>query len=297
MIGNAFTLKQIEALVTVADLGGFRRAAEHLNTTQPNISSRIAGLEETLGHVLMLRDAGSVRMTARGEAVLAAARRILAEAETLIDVAERPDLVEGRLRLGVTELVACTWLHRYLRALKDGWPSLSVELTVDLSRVLDRDLAAGALDLTIQTAPFATDTTGVIDLGQAPYVWLAAPSAAAGLPDRPDLISLAAEPILTHARHTEAFAQLSAQAAKLGVPAARLVPSSSMASCLQMVVDGLGVALLPQPIAARHIAAGELVALDTGWLPAPLSLAARFHEGRAAPHVAQAARLALTMVG
>jgi len=43
MIGHVFTLKQLEALVWVADLGSFRKAAQHLNTTQPNISSRIAG--------------------------------------------------------------------------------------------------------------------------------------------------------------------------------------------------------------------------------------------------------------
>ena len=41
MISNALTLKQLEALIWVADLRSFRKAAHHLNTTQPNISSRI----------------------------------------------------------------------------------------------------------------------------------------------------------------------------------------------------------------------------------------------------------------
>jgi len=67
MIGHVFTLKQLEALVWVADLGSFRKAAQQLNTTQPNISSRIAGLENTLGVVLMQRDAGSVRITVKGQ--------------------------------------------------------------------------------------------------------------------------------------------------------------------------------------------------------------------------------------
>lgn len=53
----AITLKQIEAFVAVADLGTFRRAAERLNTTQPNISNRIAGLEAQLRVSLMQRDA------------------------------------------------------------------------------------------------------------------------------------------------------------------------------------------------------------------------------------------------
>jgi DNA-binding transcriptional LysR family regulator len=80
MIGNIFTLKQLEALIWVADLGSFRKAAAHLNTTQPNISARIAGLEATLGVTLMLRDAGSVQLSDKGAEILQAARRVVREA-------------------------------------------------------------------------------------------------------------------------------------------------------------------------------------------------------------------------
>lgn len=58
------SLKQLEAFVAVADLGTFRRAAERLNTTQPNISARIAQLEAQMKVSLMERDAGSVRADA-----------------------------------------------------------------------------------------------------------------------------------------------------------------------------------------------------------------------------------------
>ena len=43
-----FNLEQLETFVWVADLGGFRKAAARLNTTQPNISSRISALEIAL---------------------------------------------------------------------------------------------------------------------------------------------------------------------------------------------------------------------------------------------------------
>ena len=170
MIGNVFTLKQLEALVWVADLGTFRKAAAHLNTTQPNISSRISALESALGVVLMQRDAGSVRMSAKGAELLEEARTVLRASEAVIAVAQRPDLIEDRLRLGVTELVASTWLHTYLRRLKDTYSSVSVELTVNLSRELDRDLSERMLDLTIQTAPFANTISGQIELGSFEYV-------------------------------------------------------------------------------------------------------------------------------
>jgi len=49
------------------DAGTFRAAASALGTTQPNISARITALETALDVTLLVRDAGSVRLTADGE--------------------------------------------------------------------------------------------------------------------------------------------------------------------------------------------------------------------------------------
>ena len=115
MIKSQITLKQLEALVAVVDLGSFRKAAANLGTTQPNISNRIATLEDSLGVILMHRDAGSVRLSEKGKTLVTAARKVLWDAEALLELADRQDLVADRMRLGVTELVACTWLHPFLR--------------------------------------------------------------------------------------------------------------------------------------------------------------------------------------
>ncbi|MGL1138605.1 LysR family transcriptional regulator, partial [Vibrio parahaemolyticus] len=42
-------LKSLETFVWVLRLGGFRKAAERLNTTQPAISARVSQLEDELG--------------------------------------------------------------------------------------------------------------------------------------------------------------------------------------------------------------------------------------------------------
>ncbi|RLJ59343.1 DNA-binding transcriptional LysR family regulator [Litoreibacter meonggei] len=292
MVGNVFTLKQLEALVWVADLGSFRKAAQHLNTTQPNISSRIAGLERTLGVVLMLRDSGSVSLTDRGGEILQVARSVLRQAEELIEVAARPDLVQDRLRLGVTELIAATWLHDYLRRLKSAYPEVSVELTVDLSRTLDRALALNELDIALQNAPFASEMSGEIELGDYPYVWVADAATAAELPPEINVSDLIPHTLLTHARHTQAFAELSDYADSNALPKTRFVPSSSMSSCLQMTLDGMGVALLPEAMVEKDVAAGRLVQLAVDWVPSALRFTARFHAENAARFVVRAAQIA-----
>ena len=270
----------------------FRKAAAHLNTTQPNISSRIAGLETSLGVVLMERYAGSVRMTARGAEILLEARKVLRQAEGLLAVAERPDLIEDRLRLGVTELVASTWVHTYLRRLKDVYPSVSVELTVNLSRDLDRALTARTLDLTIQTAPFASKASGMIELGKFEYVWVGTADILSGLTGRVRVADLIPRSILTHARNTQAYGELVEYAEARNLPTTRFVPSNSMASCVQMAINGLGVALLPRSLVQADLDAGRLQEVSVDWAPAPLRFAARYQAERLAGYVYHSAQLA-----
>ena len=99
-------IKHLEAFAAVADLGGFRKAAERLGTTQPNISTRIAALEDRLGVTLMERDAGSVRLTPKGVEMLHKAREVLRAFEDFVAAADDGSLFEGVIRLGVTEMMS-----------------------------------------------------------------------------------------------------------------------------------------------------------------------------------------------
>jgi DNA-binding transcriptional LysR family regulator len=294
VIGNVLNIKQLEALIWVAELGSFRKAAHHLSTTQPNISSRIAGLERTLNVVLMQRNAGSVQLTEKGVEILDAAHRVINEAERIVEIAQRPDLVADRLRLGVTELVACTLLHSYLRSIKAAYPALNVELTVDLSRNLDIEMQSKRLDLTIQTAPFASAASGIIELGKAPYIWVANPQIAQQLSGRRSVADLLPHSVLTHARHTQAYSELVDHAQAQSLPVSRFVASNSLASWVQMAADGMGITLLPKALVARELADKRLIEVDVSWTPAPLRFAARYQSEKAALYLTHCAQLAET---
>ncbi len=267
-------LKYIEAFAVVADLGSFRRAAERLNTTQPNISNRIAQLEVQLGVVLMERDAGSVRLTQKGIEMLAAARAVLKSVDTFVAAADDATLFDGVIRLGVSETVAHTWLRPFLLRMKDRFPHVSVELTVDLSANLSEALFARELDLAFQNGPFNRKARGTVPLGQAHYIWVASP----GIAGEGEPLSgrdMAKHRILTHARRTVPYSQLQEHFLGLAVTP-RLVPSSNIGACLQMTLDGLGIACLPREMIGKLLDTGQLIQLDYNWRPDPLSFAARY---------------------
>ena len=282
-------IKQLEAFVHVADQSSFRRAAIALNTTQPNISARIAALETRLDQKLMDRDAGSVRLTPAGKLLLGKARGVIDALDDLMVTAGAQGLFEDTLRLGVTEMIAHSWLGAYLSALRDRFPNVRVDLTVDLSATLSDALFDRSLDLALQSGPFNRQTSGGIDLGGYPHVWVASGSLGIG---RQTLTreTLTRHPIITHARRTVSFQQLEKHLA--GERQARLVPSTSLSACLRMTVEGLGIACLPQAIATDDIEQGRLVCLDYSWVPDDLSFMARFHSERASHLLRDAAELA-----
>lgn len=291
------TLKQLETFVLVADLKNFRRVAERLNTTQPNVSSRIAGLERTLGVTLMERDAGSVRLTSRGDALLPYARDVLRSVESLVNAVDEPGLFDDVLHLGVTELVVHTWLPEFLREFKNRFPNTLVELTVDLSAHLEHELAERSIDIAFQNTPFKRSTSHELELGSYPLVWVASPSLNlhAGKREALDIEELAQHPVLTHARNTRSYQDVAKHFAQHTRHKVRMVPSSNLAACIQMTIDGYGIAAIPAAMIVRELAAKKLIKLNYEWTPSSLQFVARYDSSAASVIVQQAAALAVEL--
>ncbi|MBO9474294.1 LysR family transcriptional regulator [Shimia sp. R10_1] len=285
------SFKQLQAFVAVADLASFRRAADKLNTTQPNISSRISSLETQVGHRLMARDAGSVRLSPMGEKLLIEARSVLRAMDGFLLAAEDDSLFDGTLRIGVTEMIVHTWLGAFFKALKARFPNIDVDLTVDLSMNLSDAISEQRLDLALQNGPFLRTTTGNTDLGPLPMMWVGAPSLNIGTKVL-SLRDLAQHPVLTHARGTIPYEQMQDHFAAFPDISVRHVSSSNLAACHQMTRDGLGVACLPEAMVREDLANGILMPLRYLWVPDALQFFARFDADTCPSFVRAAADLA-----
>lgn len=284
-------IKQLEAFVKVADQKSFRLAAQVLATTQPNISSRIAGLEQQLGVKLMERGAGHMRLTPIGETLLEKARLVLHQLDEFLVAAGEDHLFEGILRLGVTEMIVHSWLSNYLTELKKKFPGIDVDLLVDFSDSLSSALFSRSVDLAFQSKPFDRSSSGTTNLGKYPLVWVATPALqySTGVLSVDELLE---HPILTHAKGTQPFVQISDHISKESDTRPRLVPSTNLAACLQMTMDGLGVACLPEVMVSTALQSGKLQRLQYSWLPDALQFCARYDAETAPHYVSEAAALA-----
>lgn len=115
--------------LAVAEELHFGRAARRLNMTQPPLTQAIAQLEVLLGLRLFDRTKRSVQLTAAGAALVPEARDLLARAQALPAYARASaDGEAGRLRLAFVSTVGFDLLPRWVRAFREQYPKVQLEL-------------------------------------------------------------------------------------------------------------------------------------------------------------------------
>jgi len=142
-------LRQLRYLVALDEERNFTRAAEREHIAQPALSQQIRRLEEEVGLELVDRSTRRAAMTDAGLALVARARRILAEIEAAhVELEAVRGVQRGRVTLGVMHTMGPIDISLALAMFHDRRPQ--VELTVreyssdelaDLLRVDDLDLA------------------------------------------------------------------------------------------------------------------------------------------------------------
>ncbi len=164
-------LRDLEYLVALAEERHFHRAAERCFVSQPTLSGQIKKLEEELGVQLVERAGRRIGMTEAGLAIAAQARRVLAEARMVKDLAAGfKDPMVGRLQVGVIPTVAPYLLPLFVPHVRKRFPGLELFLHEHQTVVLLDKLRQAELDLLILALPVETDEFAEIDLYQEPFV-------------------------------------------------------------------------------------------------------------------------------
>jgi LysR family transcriptional regulator, hydrogen peroxide-inducible genes activator len=141
------SLRQLEYIVAVADLKGFRRAADACDVAQPSLSMQVALAERQLGVQIFERDQRSVRLSAVGSTIVEQARRVLVAARELRELARQSaDPFHGTLRLGVIPTIGPYLLPEITPALARAFPRLQLLWTEARTGDLVSELKEGTLD-------------------------------------------------------------------------------------------------------------------------------------------------------
>lgn len=140
-------LEQLRAFLTVAEAGGFTKAATHLASTQPTLSRQVKALESELGRPLLDRLGRRVELTDYGRYVARRAQAILAQTDALAASGRGPIAeTTGLLRLGAADSVVLGRFPKILKRFRRKYPGVREHVRTGSSPDILRWLHEGNCD-------------------------------------------------------------------------------------------------------------------------------------------------------
>jgi len=120
-------IKQLKALVTVAEVGSVTRAAELLHLVQPAVTRQIRTLEHELGIALFERTRQGMHLTEAGATLVERARRALNELERArAEIQPAPGVVTGIVTVGLLGSASDLLAEPLVSAVARGHPGIEV---------------------------------------------------------------------------------------------------------------------------------------------------------------------------
>jgi len=262
---QSFTVRQgaldgVEAFLSVAQHRNFRKAAADLGVTPSAISQAVRALEARVGAVLFIRTTRSVGLTDAGERFLSRAKpafeELVAASEVARELGQRP---AGRLRLAVPRAVMPILLEPLVASFCQAYPEVEVEIAASEKLV---DLAAEGFDAGIRLGQFiAADMVAVRLTKPFRFVIVGSPAYLAhrGRPGRPEDLRQHACVRLRRSNGALALWSLNDDGRAIEIAVSGPLIASDVPTMLGAAVEGVGLAQVPEPVAAGPLRAGKLV--------------------------------------
>ncbi|MFT5350291.1 MAG: DNA-binding transcriptional LysR family regulator [Planctomycetota bacterium] len=122
----------LRSFITVADFGSFTQASELLARSQPAISMQIKRLEKLIDRALFERSDQKLNLTEEGELLFDYAKKILLLNDEAISTFIKPS-ISGNIRLGIPSEFATTLLPKIVGRFSQNYPTVSLDVSCDLS--------------------------------------------------------------------------------------------------------------------------------------------------------------------
>ena len=268
-----FTVRQgaldgVEAFLSVAHHRSFRRAAAELGVTPSAISQAVRALEARVGAALFVRTTRSVGLSEAGNRFHARAKpafeELVAASEVARDLGQRP---AGLLRLTAPRVVVPILLKPLILSFCQAYPEVEVEIAASADLL---DIAAEGFDAGIRLGQFIA--ADMIAVRLTPSL----PLTVVGSPDylrqrqQPEFIDdLRRHACLRMRRSNGSIApwHFVNHNETVEVVVSGPLIANDMPTVLGVALEGMGLAQVPEPIAASAVKAGKLVPVLEAFAP------------------------------
>jgi DNA-binding transcriptional LysR family regulator len=279
-------LRHLRYFVAVAEERHFGRAATRLHMAQPPLSQQIRQLETELEVVLLRRTTRRVDLTAAGAAYLVRASEILASVDAAAEEARRvAEGLVGRVVIGCVGSATYSLLPALARTLREELPGIDFAFRGEML-VPDQvaGLLAGRIDLALLRPPVDEAALRVTTLRRESLIVALPEGHSLARRKRLRVADLRDEEFIVHAGHGRSVMHglVTALCREAGFEPRVRHEVAETSTLVTFVAAGLGVALVPEPVAALGVAGATYRPLVPA---ARIDLAVATRADEDAPHV------------
>jgi LysR family hydrogen peroxide-inducible transcriptional activator len=237
-------LRQLTALIAVAETGSFSAAARALHTVQSNVSTHIARLEREVGATLVDRSSGT--LTEEGVAVVRRARHVQHELDSLTaDVAALRDEVTGQVRFGCIGTVGRWLVPLVLEHLALHHPKVRVVVVDATTTSLVPRLLSDNLDLAVVNLPLSDPDLLTDPLFDEDRIVIAPDGHPLAALTRVTMADLGQHELLLEPVGTSFRDELDAEATAAGVTLRARAEVDGLRLITSLAFEGFGAAIVP----------------------------------------------------
>jgi DNA-binding transcriptional LysR family regulator len=258
-------IRQLRALVAIAETGTFTAGALRVHLTQAAISMQIRQLEREVRAPLFIRAPRRVILTEAGEVLIVRARNVLREHDAaLAELAEMNEAEHGRLRIGsASAMVSTEQLPPVLRELRARHTYAEISVVSGTSDALVRQILSGDLDVAFVSLPVEARGIKTEILSRDELVAIASPRHPLAKQRVISARALGSEKLILGERGGNTRRLIDEFFIKAGVHPAVTMELSRQDGVKRMVEAGMGVGIVPLKSTSEEVAAGRLV---TWWI-------------------------------
>lgn len=239
------TLRQLEFLIAIADLGSISACAEYFGVTQPSVTNQIHQLEEELSSPLLVRKARGATLTDIGEKTVLQAKKVLQEVKRIpMIVEEAKQSITGRIVLGVSPLLPIHHFPRMYWAFHRDFPEIRIEMVeVDALHLADH-VRNHRVDLALTPLPLFSTKVQYEMLWSEELVVISSPDEK--LDDSVTMASLRERNFVFMSPGYSLNLTVAHLAQKAGFEPHVVTEASGIHSLLGFVASGIGIAIVPK---------------------------------------------------
>ncbi|MGJ7493129.1 LysR family transcriptional regulator [Variovorax sp. ZT4R33] len=263
-----------------------------LHTTQSAVSKRLAELEESLGGPLLHRTSHGLELTQVGRELLPLAEEAQRLWQRIAHDISVDKTLRGTFRVGVTELIAMTWLTRLIQLLQKLHPQVTIEPVVDAGLTLFERLEANKLDLAVMPGTFWGQAFESIKVAEVEQVWIASPRLQ--IPARAlKPHEFADYPVIEQPAGASKNRFYEAWRAEHGFRFGKVMLTNSTTVLRELTISGFGLSQQALDYVRPDVRSGLLRVVKSDPMPPPLVYSAVFRRDNVSPTLERIVELAV----